>query len=285
METGEFVKSIEGKKLYQERARKALPLLVRQALANQPIFYLDLANELKMPNPRNLNYVLGSIGQTLQEISTEWKDEIPPISCLVINKDTGLPGEGVRWFITDKNNFAKLPRKQKRSIIDIELLKIYAYPRWRNVLKYLDLEYKENRDYSLLLNTLSKQRHGSGESPYHKQFKEFVSKNPQILNLPKSVGVGELEKNLPSGDIADIFFIHGKDWIIAEVKSKISNTADIYRGLYQCVKYQAVVEAYQIEKGFQPSCRVALVLENEFPVELIELKNLLGIEVIEKMSS
>ena len=44
METGEIAKSIEGEKLYKERARKALPLLVRQALANQPIFYSDLAN-------------------------------------------------------------------------------------------------------------------------------------------------------------------------------------------------------------------------------------------------
>ncbi len=66
METGEVAKFIEGKKLYQERARKALPLLVRQALANQPILYSDLAQELDMPNPRNLNYVLGSIGYTLQ---------------------------------------------------------------------------------------------------------------------------------------------------------------------------------------------------------------------------
>ncbi|MBP7687962.1 MAG: hypothetical protein KA765_08645 [Thermoflexales bacterium] len=284
METGEIAKSIEGEKLYQKRARKALPLLVRQALANQPIFYSDLADELEMPNPRNLNYVLGSIGQTLQEISVEWKDEIPPINCLVINKNTGLPGEGIGWFITDKSSFAKLPRKQQRAVIDMELHKIYAYPRWRDVLKYLDLEYKENRDYSPLLNAVSKQHHSSGESPYHKRFKELVSKKPQILGLPKSVGIGELEKDLPSGDIADVLFVHGKDWIIAEVKSRISDTADIYRGLYQCVKYQAVVEAYQIEKGFQPSCRVVLVLENEFPVELIELKNLLGIEVIEKVS-
>jgi len=284
METGEVAKSIQGEKLYQERARRAMPILVRQALANQPIFYSDLANELEMPNPRNLNYVLGSIGQTLQEISAEWKDKIPPINCLVINKNTGLPGEGIIWFIADKNSFGKLPRKQQRSRIDSELHKIYTYPRWLEVLKYLGLEYKENRDYSPLLETLSKQHHGSGESPDHKLFKEFVSKNPQILGLPKSVGVGQLEQYLPSGDIVDVLFDHGKDWIIAEVKSKISDMPDIYRGLYQCVKYQAVAEAYQIEKGFQPSCRVILVIENKFPVELIELKNLLGIEVIEKVS-
>lgn len=284
MKTGEAAKSIQGDKLYQERARRALPILVRQAIANQPIFYSDLAVELEMPNPRNLNYVLGSIGETLQEISAEWKEEIPPINCLVINKSTGLPGEGISWFITDRNSFGKLPRKQQRAIIDSELHKIYAYPRWHNVLTYLGLEYGENRDYSPLLEALLGQRHGAGESPIHKRFKEFVNENPQILGLPKSVGVGSLEQNLPSGDIADVLFIHGIDWVVAEVKSRISNTADIYRGLYQCVKYQAVIEAYQKEKGLRPSCRVALVLENEFPVELIELKNLLGIEVIDKVS-
>ncbi len=237
-----------------------------------------------MPNPRNLNYVLGSIGQTLQEISAEWNDEIPPINCLVINKNTGLPGEGISWFITDRKSFAKLPRKQQRTIIDIELHKIYAYPRWRDVLNHLGIELKSNHDYSPLLNALSNHRHGAGESPYHKQFKEYISKNPQILDLPKNIRNGEIEQFLPSGDVADVLFVHGKDWIIAEVKSRISDTADIYRGLYQCVKYRAVAEAFQSEKGLQPSCRVVLVLEKEFPVELIELKNLLGIEVIEKVA-
>jgi hypothetical protein len=124
----------------------------------------------------------------------------------------------------------------------------------------------------------------AGESPFHKAFKEYISRNPPILGLPESIGPGEIELYLPSGDIADVLFIQGKEWIIAEVKSKISDTADIYRGLYQCVKYQAVAKAFQSEKGLQPNCRVVLVLESEFPDELIELRNFLGIEVVSKVS-
>jgi hypothetical protein len=45
-ETPEIAQSIEGDKLYQERAKRAFPLLVRQALAHQPIFYESLAEEL-----------------------------------------------------------------------------------------------------------------------------------------------------------------------------------------------------------------------------------------------
>jgi hypothetical protein len=50
--------NLRGNKLFQERACQALPLLVRQAKAEKPICYSDLAEELRMPNPRNLDYVL-----------------------------------------------------------------------------------------------------------------------------------------------------------------------------------------------------------------------------------
>lgn len=65
MDTAKIAKPISGDKLYQERARATLPLLVRQAHAGSPIRYGELAAELGMPNPRNLNYVLGSIGKAM----------------------------------------------------------------------------------------------------------------------------------------------------------------------------------------------------------------------------
>lgn len=283
METAQVAEPLSGNKLYQQRARRAFPILVRQAFANQPICYSDLANELGVPNPRNLNYVLGSIGQTLQRLSKKWNEEIPPISCLVINKVTGLPGEGVGWFIDDKNMFAKLPRKQQRVIVNAELHKIYAYPKWLDILHILGLEYKPTRDHSPLAKEVHRRR-GKGESEFHKRFKVYVSQNPQILNLPKSIGHGLTEYPLPSGDIVDVLFVGKTDWIAAEAKSKISDIADIYRGLYQCVKYRAVIEAYQSEMGNLPSCRTVLVIENEFPQELTELKNVLGVEVIDSVS-
>lgn len=64
-ETAAISKNIQGDKLYQQRAREALPLLVRQASACETIYYQELADEMGMPNPRNLNYVLGSRSNTL----------------------------------------------------------------------------------------------------------------------------------------------------------------------------------------------------------------------------
>ena len=99
-ETGEAaVGSIHGDKLYQRRARAALPILVRQAWAHQTMFYSDLAGELGMTNPRVLNYPLGAIGNTMLNLAEEMGHDVPPIQALVINKSTALPGPKVRLLV------------------------------------------------------------------------------------------------------------------------------------------------------------------------------------------
>ena len=117
MSTAKIVEPMSGDKLYQVRARAALPLLVRQAEAGIPIFYSNLAEELGIPNPRNLNFVLGSIGQTMERLSKAWNIKVPLIQCLVVNKTTGLPGEGIGWFLVKKEDYAKLPLRQQRAIV------------------------------------------------------------------------------------------------------------------------------------------------------------------------
>ncbi len=107
---------LSGDKLYQERARQVLPLLVRQAKAEQPIYYSYLAEEIDMPNPRNLNYVLGYIGYALKKLGKRWHKDIPPIQSLVVNKYTGVPGEGF-WGFAGLQSFKKTSLKQKRLLV------------------------------------------------------------------------------------------------------------------------------------------------------------------------
>lgn len=273
-----------GEKLYQKRARKAFPILVRQAIAQQPIFYSDLAQELNMPNPRNLNYVVGCIGEAMEELSIEWKIDIPQINFLVVNKQSFLPGNGIGIFLHDTEDYSKLSKSQKRKIVDKKSMAIYLFSRWIDVLDYFELENEPTFDYSHLSSIATGRAHGAGESAFHKSFKEFISRNPKILGLPKKVGIGDIEVKFPSEDIVDVLFKNGHEWVVAEVKSRISDKADIYRGLHQCVKYEAIVKAYQKEKGLRPNCRVILVVEDNFPEDLNRLKNILGITVIEHVS-
>jgi len=282
-DTAEIAKPLSGDKLYQQRARDALPLLVRQATASTPIVYEDLAHELEMPNPRNLNYVLGSIGQTLLNLSEHWDIEVPPIQCLVVNKNTRLPGEGIGWFITDLSHYKKLSNKQRRQVVDAELQKIYAFDKWTKVLTTLGLKPVQS-DFKKL-NKKASQFRGGGEGAEHKMLKKFVANNPEYFGLPTSAAPGENEHSLPSGDSLDVFFELRKEHVGIEVKSHISDTADIARGLYQCVKYQAVLEARQAANGQPQNVRTILVLGGGLPSELLPLKNILGIEVFEKVNA
>jgi hypothetical protein len=282
-ETGATVASIHGDKLYQERARRTLPLLVRQAEAKKTIFYSDLAEELDMPNPRNLNYVLGSIGQTLQQLSEELKNEIPPIQCIVINKSNGMPGEGIGWFLNKESysgvvpeDFKKLPKARQKEIVQAELQKVYLYDKWRDVLENLSLE-PVSEDFSKILNAI--RAFGGGESEAHKKLKEYVAQNPACVGLPTSSPKGEMEYSLASGDVLDVSFCLPDQWVAAEVKSLISDKQDIVRGLFQCVKYKAVMDATQLVTKCEASVGAVLVLEGELPKDLVPLRNMLGVTV------
>ncbi|WP_224717645.1 hypothetical protein [Pectobacterium versatile] len=279
METAKIAAPISGNKLYQKRARYALPILVRQAKSGNIITYSDLAEELKMPNPRNLNYVLGCIGTTLENISEEWKIDIPPIQCLVVNKNTGIPGEGIGWFLTKKYNFSSLSRRQKRNLVDAKLNLIYSFSEWNKILSILNLvELKNN-----FKNELDSARDfiGGGESDAHKRIKKYISKNPKAIGLSIKTPNGEMECRLPSGDIIDVLFKNKKDWAAVEVKSKISNENDIIRGIFQCIKYKAILEAMQTASGLPQNARAILALESKLPEKLVALKNMLNVEVID----
>jgi hypothetical protein len=280
-ETSEIAQSIERDKLYQERAKRAFPLLVRQALAHQPIFYESLAEELEMPYTLNLNFVLGSIGKTIENLSRKWNEEIPPIQSLVINKQTELPGDGVFGFLAPNQDVKSLSRRQKRDLVNAVLQKIYFYPRWFVVLDHFSLPHPTS-DFTRLVRAASASR-GGGESEAHRGFKEWIATQPRALGLSDRIANGVCEYPLPSGDVVDVYFTQTSECIAVETKSKISDVNDITRGIFQCVKYQAVLEASLLARGQKADARAILALEARLPSELISLKNLLGVTIYDNL--
>jgi hypothetical protein len=235
LDTPSLAQPFDGDKLYQERARQALPVLVRQAHAQQPIYYQDLSDELGMQNPRNLNYVLGSVGTSLRQLGTEWGEEIPPIQSLVINQRHDVPGDGIAGYLSHITNFTTLSRRQKREILTSILQRIYLYPKWVRVLDHFNLPRPAINLRPLL--SAATDFVGGGESECHRAFKAWVAENPQCFGLPTHIARGITEYPLPSGDTVDVLFTHQGEFIAIEVKSSVSSDADITRGIFQCVKY------------------------------------------------
>lgn len=277
--TAEVASNMFGDKLYQQRARQALPLLIRFAYSQSTVTYAELARQLEMSNARNLNYVLGSIGVTLKGLENRWdKGEIPRIALLVFNKAEKMPGDGVDVLLAGGGK--SLTKAQRKVIIKGICSKVFSYAHWPDVLSELGLVHPP----PIATDTIEKARHASsGESEEHRRLKEAIAANPMLVGLPKSLGQGEIEFPLPSGDVVDVLFRKGNAWVAVEVKSSISNEADIARGLFQCIKYDAVLNAWRSAECESADVRVVLATHEKFPEGLQDLKANLGIEVVDEI--
>lgn len=258
-------------------AKKVLPILVRQAKIHKTIYYSDLAEEVGIGNPRNLNYPLGSIGNTLKKAKDKLGFDIPPIQALVVSKDSDMPGEGYFPFV-DAINHKLLTSQEKREISDNALIDIYHFKKWKNILA--DLNLSELNRYRVPASVYGVM--GSGESEEHKSLKQYIANNPGKFGASKKDSA-HLEFYFPSCDAIDVAFRSDKHFIGVEAKSIISDEDDILRGLFQCVKYKALAEALCSVENTNCEVKIFLALEGAFPNNLVSYRNILKINVIDNL--
>lgn len=268
-----------GNSITERQARLILPILVRQALAGQPVTYGQIADELGMGHPYLGNH-LGIIVDALNGLSRQWGAEIPPIQALVLNKETRLPGDSFGYGLPRLANYSSLPKDEKMQAVAREHAGIFAYAKWPAVLAALDLPPVPPAVSPGLVAAAGK-RGGVGEGEQHRRLKEFVAANPALVGLPSSTPRGALEHVLPSADAIDVLFSNGSERVAVEVKAANAGEADILRGLFQCVKYTALLRAELAIKGERPAARAILVLEAALPESLVAARNTLGTTVFE----
>jgi hypothetical protein len=96
-----------------------------------------------------------------------------------------------------------------------------------------------------------------------------------------------VEYVLPSLDQIDVVFKTGKVCVAVEVKSSLSDSfpEDYKRGLYQVIKYDALLRAMALAgaKSIPSEINSFLVLESSLPGELRSLAQILGVTVIENV--
>ena len=262
-----------GTKTSQQRARTALPILVRQAEARQTMFYGELAREMEISNPKTLNRPLGSIGRALLDLGRRWGRPVPLIQALVINKSSKRPGAGFAIFAPDEKDFDQATWRRLRD-------EVWDFPDWGEVLDALEL----SRAVVELPPVDEISAHGGGgEGAEHKRLKEAVSVNPRWIGLPKSLSPGKVEAPLRSGDSLDVLFFDKNRRIAVEVKGASAPVGEVSRGLFQCVKYEAVLDAEARVKGSRAYCKAVLALGGSFPGELTPLRHTLGVKVFENL--
>jgi hypothetical protein len=117
---------------------------------------------------------------------------------------------------------------------------------------------------------------GFPESEEHKALKSYVRNHPEALKLGFSAGQAECEVELLSGDRIDVHLLNQNRNYAVEVKSIKSGWNDLQRGIFQCVKYRAVLKA-QSEFGPDADINAILVTERNLPSDLAKLARSLRI--------
>jgi len=160
---------------------------------------------------------------------------------------------------------------------------VWRYDQWRTVLKSCGLDPVQDGIPTLRgTNVLGIKKGGwssEPESKEHKKLKEWVSQNPQVFKSGISFKNGMTEWLFASADRVDVMFTHASGSLAVEVKSSKSLDADLERGIYQCVKYQALLRAELKARGKIPNGKAILATERKLPQQLQDLADLLGVKV------
>jgi hypothetical protein len=270
-------------------ARLALPALVAHVLLQQDdvlptLTYGDLAEMIGWfdkngkPHARGIGKVLHRIMDLIDTVRSAWQEQLPFLTTVVvaaIGENKGLPEAGIesRW-----PGYQALNRPDKQARVLAEYVRIMQFgARWGAVLTQLGLTAAE---------PLTNRSGAGGESDAHRALKQYVLNHPAEFGA-QSCEFSQAEYALRSGDSIDVFFCSPQQWIGVEVKSLVSDRMieDYQRGIYQVVKYRAVLEAQAgVDHPHKPpSIRVLLVLEGRLPTIYRDLARHLGVDVCENV--
>lgn len=281
----------------EEYAHVALPLLIAHVLQQAddvlvPITYLQLAEMLNRRNKRGdpwargLGKILYRVTEIVDAASTHGLERPPFLTSVVVlssGPNAGLPDDGVKeWW----PGYDSLSRDDKQAKVSAEHRRVLEFgSRWNEVLRLANMQPVDPS-----ANSGETKRAaggwGGGESEAHKSLKHFIFEHPELCGASEGWFRQE-EYALRSGDEIDVMFKSDRVWIGVEVKSRISDLllSDYERGLYQVVKYKAVLEAQASvdHPEAPPQVRVLLVLESKLPAIYRGLASSLGVQCLENV--
>lgn len=292
-----MLEALKGDRWTEKTARLILPVLIWCAKNGKVITY-DQLNRWIVDNKLGHSVLqpkyggpAGAVAMAMIELEEMWEDVVPPLNALVVNAKSGLPGDGANWYLERyRRNTSELVDRDweeaEEELIEEIHEAIFSYAYWDDVLEASGLDSEEVDPGFFDEDELEVPLPGrggwssEGESDEHKALKQYISEHPESLGFDvKGVNTNQQEYLFASADRADVVLgVDNKIWGI-EVKSCISNVQDLNRGIFQAVKYRALLRAEQRAKGLPPTAYGVLVVERDLPEELQNLADILEIEV------
>ena len=202
--------------------------------------------------------------------------DAPLLNVLLVRSDSGLPGSGAVGYLKRRYPNKLWLRKDGadkhakwRGLVEQEAAHVYGYARWNDVYR---LAYGGSLPASDI-NLAGKERDGTsrggGEGENHEALRLKVTREPGLVRKGLRTEDTKTEFDLLSGDRVDVVSFAKDRTVAIEVKSRDSDWNDLRRGVYQCVKYRAVLAAQDIRQ--EPKVESWLVTETPLPGDLKSL--------------
>ena len=263
----------------RKNVRLMIPVMIHWAkTGHNEHTYGDLAHAIGKSKFSGIGHALYFVQQVLDNLSTKSSREIPTLNSLCKNAKTMLPSEGFEFVSPQYND---LDENGKRVFVKGLDSNAMNFPHWDWVLKELELKEAVPFTEEQLEAIKNPRCIYGGEGEEHKILKEYICQHPESINY-KDVDFAEIEHILPSGDRLDVYFeLSDGTHVAIEVKPSISPDQDIARGVFQCVKYYAVMDALRNIECKDYEIKVLLVTAGNFSSQNKELAEELDVEYVE----
>ncbi|MCH8328711.1 MAG: hypothetical protein IID15_09370, partial [Candidatus Marinimicrobia bacterium] len=269
--------------IHKQFAEKILGLLIQRVSSfkggTKYITYGDVAKRVDYPKPYTGNNFGKLIGETLGVMGHMFDGKIirgelvPMMQALVVAKSTKLPGKGLKEFYP---GYETLTTDKKRKIFKFG-------DNWLLLADDLSIVLDEPQRGKRVSPKNLRNPYGSEGSPEHRSLRDYIADHPEAIGLPPPIK-SHTEYPLKSGDSIDVALEY-KDRIIGiEVKSRRSGDDDLERGLYQCIKYGAVLKAEEMTSKTSRGTECQLVLEGGLTTSLKRVGKKLNVTVHESIS-
>lgn len=227
----------------------------------------------------------GKIGYALIQFSDEWDEGVPPINALVVNAQSGLPGKGANDFIVkflNRKSRQRLTDSNRNALAEEAIQSVSDYPDWDQVAKEFGITKKQlapvqqllsakQDDDPIVMPPVKPVRGGQGESDQHINLKRWAAQNPRHFARCGKFPKGQNEYLLRSGDSLDSYLENDDSCLVIEVKASNVPASEIFRGVFQCVKYRATLRAMQLAAGEATNAQAVLLTTAKVPDEAARL--------------
>jgi len=264
----------EGTRWTDRIARLMFPILVDHAKAGSTITYGEMRAQLQRRFAEHhvhasmYGHPAGKVGNICIALGSEWAAPIPPLNAIIVNGKTGLPGDGADYYLSKfvkGRDRKRLSDHERRAMAEETIEAVFNFRRVDALASALGINggriAHQPLTNPIVVPPIRKPR--GGESDAHKSLKRWVAQHPSAFKEFGRFAKGEEEKFISSGDEIDVFFSNGHLCLGVEVKASGASEGELCRGVFQCVKYRAVLRAMLKAEAKVPAAVSLLVLEEK----------------------